>query len=491
MSSPPPQRLARGLAFQGGSQIAQSAITLALMPLIIKLADVAVYGSYVVITALITLTVALLSLGAGFKCRRALPSATESSARAAAFLPSASFQFCSATVSALVLILVLPGLNHAFFHGAIAVRPTTVLLAVYSLYFNNLADDYFRYTHQIPLISKAIIARSALHPALVLAYAVLGHPLHADALIALQATAFLAVSGFLWWQMSRELPLAFRLESWAAHRADIRLGFPLITAVVVENLLAAADRFILAAYLSPAAVGAYAAAFTVGSLVLLLPRTANSALLPALTQAVDTGRTTEAQRMLQGFLQVYSMLSLPFIVGGVMLGRPVLSWIANPDVAATGHWVVPIVAMGCTLYGYCYLMFNALFVNQQTALWFKANLAAAAVSITLNLVLVGWFRRIEAAAVVSMLSYGLSFFIIQRSTDGWKMSLNRGLLGKSAVATTGMALGLWGALQLPFFSSTDTLRLLLLTGMGGSLYFVLLAVLGGFTPSQFRQALGL
>ena len=126
MSDQGKRLFAHGLAFQGLAQIAQSGITLVLMPLIIKLADAASYGSYVMLTSLITLTVTLLSLGAGFKCRRTLPSAPTAAARAAVFLPSASFQFCTGLLSILVLSLGLPGLNRAFFHGEIGVSTTTV-----------------------------------------------------------------------------------------------------------------------------------------------------------------------------------------------------------------------------------------------------------------------------------------------------------------------------------------------------------------------------
>ena len=491
MSAEPKQGFARGLAFQGISQIAQSAITLLLMPLVIKQAGAGPYGSYVVLSSVITLTTILCSLGAGFKARRNLPSASDAMARAACFLPSASFQLLTSGASIVILLVALPLLQRHVFRGEIGLQPVTIVLAVIALYTNNLADDYFRYTHQIPKLSKAIIIRSLLHPALVLAAPLFHFPLTADTLILAQAAAYLAVSSVLWWIIHQEIPLKFCLDDRAQHRADIALGFPLITAVLVENLLAAADRYILAALLSPLAVGAYAAACAIGALVLLLPRVANSALLPALSHAVDAGRTEDARKMLGNFLQVFLMLALPFIAGGILLGKPLLTILANAEVAALAHWVVPLTAVGGTLYGVSYLMFNALFVERKTSGWFKANATAAIVSLVFNVILVGWFRRIEAAAFVSVLSYAICLFIVRRSVGAWRLPLDYGLLGKSALAAGGMSLVLAGAIRLPLTFSIQVWSVALLAVAGAGAYFALLRLFGGWNPMQFRRALGL
>lgn len=484
------QRFSRGLAFQGLSTVAQSAITLVLMPLVIKQAGAAPYGAYVVLSSIITLVTSFCTLGAGFSCRRALPSAPDAATRTALFIPNASFQLLTATASGLLLAAGLPWLNRQVFHGEISIQTTTVLLAVLALWANNLADDYFRYTHQIPVMAKAVVVRALLHPGLVIAAPLLSLPLTADTLIRLQAVAYLVVAAGLWWRLGREVSLGFRLAGRQSHLADIRQGFPLITAVMVENFLATADRYILAAFLAPAAVGAYAVACAVGALVLLLPRIANSALLPTLSQAVDEGRPAEAQELLRNFLQVFVMLAVPFVIGGLILGVPLLVWLGNAEVAAVARWVVPIAAVSGTLNGYAYLMFNALFVDRRTGVWFRANAAAAVVSVLLSVLLIGWFRRIELAAAATVAGYAVSFWVIRRS-GSWRLHLDRVLLAKSTAAALIMALTLWAARSLAFFQPADTLRVLLQAAGGGAVYFIVLAALGGWTPAQFRRALRL
>lgn len=466
--------------------MAQSAITLALMPLVIKLAGAAPFGAYVVLNSIITLVTSFCTLGVGFQCRRLLPSAPPSS-RGDYFIPSASFQLLAAAASTGLLCAGLPLLDAHVFHGDITLHPATILLAVFALWANNLADDYFRYTHQIPVISKAIIVRALLHPGLVIAAPLLSLPLNADTLIRLQATAYLLVAATLWWRLGREVPLRFRLADAATCRTDIRLGFPLITAVLIENFLAVSDRYILAAFLSVKEVGAYAAACAIGALVLLLPRIANSALLPALSRAVDEGRRDDARKLLGVFMQVFTMLAMPFAAGGLLLGQPLLVWLANEEVAALARWVVPLAALTGILNGYSYLMFNALFVDRRTGVWFKANALAAGLAVLLSLLLVGWLRRIEAAAIASAAGYAVSFLIIRRA-GSWQLPLDRPQLAKSAVATLAMIIALAGARLMPFLQTTDTARIFLQVGGGGAVYFAALAALGGWTPRQFIAA---
>jgi O-antigen/teichoic acid export membrane protein len=482
------RRFTRGLAYQLLSSIAQSAVAVLLMPIVVKQAGPAPLGAYLILNSIITLMTTFCTLGAGFQCRRSLPGTLEPGARGRLFGPSASFQLLTAAFCAVLLSIGLPLLDTHVFHGDVALRTSTIWLAVFALWTNTLADDYFRYTHQIPVIARAIMVRALLHPGLVIGASLGGASLSADLLIRLQATAYLLVAVPLWWRIGREIPLRFSLADSATRRTDISLGFPLITAVIIENLLAVSDRYILAAWFSPREVGAYASACTIGALVLLLPRITNNALLPALSQAVDEGRPDEARKLLGSFLQVFTILALPFAAGGLMLGHPLLVWLASEEVAALAHWVVPLAAISGMFNGYSYLMFNALFIDRRTGVWFKANVIAAAVAILLSVLLVGWLRRIEAAAVASIAGYAVSFLIIRRA-GVWQLPLDRDALTKSVAATLAMVGTLAGLRLFAFFQVADSIRILLQVAAGGTVYFAALAALGGWTPRRFLAAL--
>lgn len=485
--SSPLQRLTRSLAYQGASTLAQSAITLLLMPLVINSAGAGAYGSYVVVNSLAALATSFFTFGAGFQCRRTLPNATDAATRARAFLPSASVQLVSAIGTAAILALALPGLNRLAFAEEVAVHPASIVLTVFALYAINQTDDYFRYTHRIPALSQAIILRSVLQPALVIAAALAGVRLNVNHLLSLQAAAWLTVSGVLAWRISREVPLRLRFNGWPAYRADVLLGFPLISAVVVENLLAATDRYILAAFLPPAAVGAYAAAASLGALLLVFPRMTNSAVLPALTHAVDNGARNEAQRLLRNFMQVFLLLAFPFVVGSALLSAPLLTLIANDQVASTARWAMPIVSVGAVLYGLSYLTFNALFVEKQTAVWFRANATAAVTALALNVALVAMFHRVEAAAVGTCCGYAAALLVLRRTPGVWPWGLDAKLLARSGVACAVMSGAVMGFGML--YPAQSPLSLAARIALGIVVYFGILAAIGGWTPAEMRRRL--
>jgi len=189
-------------------------------------------------------------------------------------------------------------------------------------------------------------------------------------------------------------------------------------------------------------------------------------------------------------MQVFVMVALPFIVGAALLGRQILAWLADPAVADRAHWVVPIIAVAGSLYGYCYLIFNALFVSRATKSWLSANVTAVGVAIGLNFLLVGWLRTLEAAAIATLVSYVVRLLIVRRASIGWSLSLDMPLIVKSALAAGGMALVLFAGCAVPFGQEHMAARLLVLIAAGVVTYFGLLGWTGGYKPNRFRRALG-
>jgi O-antigen/teichoic acid export membrane protein len=440
-SSPGPRRrLLGGLFFQGLSNFSSVITSLLLMPVVIKAAGADTFGAFVVLNTLFTLTAQAFTLGAGYKCRRQLPAAETPAARTALFVPNASLQLLMYAAGALVLWLVLPPLHRLLLKDAPAVAGWVVPLAFGATYLNMLSDDYFRYTHRLKFVALAGGARAVCYAAFVIPLALHADSLTAGQLLAAQAVATLLPAAGLWLIIAREIPLRFRLETWAQHRWDIAFGLPLLTAVLVENLLATSDRYILAALLTPAHVGAYAAAFAVGSLILIVPKVVSAVLPAALSQEVDQGRRAGAVSLFSHVLELYFLLAIPFLAGSFLLARPVLLLLGNAEVAALGGPAVPLVALGSILYGYTWIIYSSLFVEMDTRLWFRANAAAAVVAVLLNLALVFFFRRIEAAAVAMLASYALSTIIIERQrSHEWPVRVRAAILVKGFLATALMS----------------------------------------------------
>jgi O-antigen/teichoic acid export membrane protein len=446
------------LFFQGAAQASSYAVNLTIIPLVIKTTGAGTYGAFVILNSMFMLSMQLFSLGAGYRCRRRLPAMALSAEREMLFLPSASFQLLSYLLTAAIMASLVPWIDAWFFKGNHPLSIWLVPFVVLSNYLLNLAEDYFRNTQRVKLMSVVFIIRSFLQPAIVVIISLWRHVVSVDSLFIAQTLAIALPALFLWRMMAREIHLRFKLDPWEQYRWDIRHGFPLMSAVLVENLLAVCDRYILAGYLSMQHVGAYAAACAIGSLILFVPKMVTYVMLPALSHAIDIGQRREAQALLNRALQFYLFLCVPFLAGAALLAKPLLTLLGNAEVAALGHWVVPLVAAGCGIYGYTFLVFNSLFVQMDTRVWLRANLAAAATSILFNFILISIFRRIEAAAVAMVISYTVSALIIERFRDrAWHIHFDFGILTKILAATAGMTLAVWLLGRLPSLQASPLL----------------------------------
>lgn len=482
------RKLIGGLLYQGLSNFSGVLTSLVLMPVVIKSSGSATFGAFVVLNTLLTLTAQAFSLGAGYKCRRQLPSAEDAGARSALFLPNASIQLITYTAAALAIISALDIIQRTLLVGLPRLQWWIVPVALAATYLNILSDDYFRYTHRLKFIGLAAAARAICYTALVVLLATGLQPLTAGQLLLAQSVATILPALCLWLFIAREIPLRFRLDAWTQHRWDIRFGLPLLTAVLVENFLATSDRYILAGLLTPAHVGAYAAAFAVGSLILLVPKVVSSVLPAALSQAVDQGRRTEATALFNHILQFYFLLAMPFVAGCALLARPVLALLGNAEVTALGAHAVPIIAIASALYGYTWMIFSSLFVEMDTRLWFRANVAAAITAVTLNLILVSIFRRIEAAAMAMLVSYAVSAAIIERQRSrAWPIRMDLPMLGKMLLGTAVMSLCVMGITRWPLLHTSMMLTAIVPAVAGALIYGLILWRLGALPLSDLYR----
>jgi O-antigen/teichoic acid export membrane protein len=486
-----PGRLLHNLLHQGVANFSGSLANLLLMPLVIKTAGAAVFGGYVVLNSLFTLTTQAFTLGAGYKCRRSLPTASTGTERAGLFVSSASFQLVTYAIAAVALMLAMPAIRHVFLHDQAPFALWLVPPLVFAGYLTYLSDDFYRYTQRLRFISFATAARSFGVPALVLTLGLVSGRLSMNRLFAAQTVAFIVPGLVLWLLIVREIPLRFKLSSWEYYRNDIRYGLPLATAVLVENFLATSDRYILAGCLSIKDVGAYSVACALGSLILLVPKVVSSVLPATLAQAMDTGRKAEAESLLNRALQGYMLLAVPFIGGCALLSPALLTIIGNPEVAAIARWVPPIIAVGSALYGYTWIVFASIFVQMNTRLWFHANVAAAITAVALNFALLALFHRVEAAAVAMTLSYALSMLIIERARSrSWRIHLDLRLLGKAFLATLVMMLVVWALGQSPVVRSVPSLAVTAQIAVGIVTYAIVLMQLSGLPYSSLKGMLG-
>ena len=412
-----------------------------LLPILIRTAGVGVYGSYVLMLSTASFVFAASSLGVGFRFQRFIPSAPDNESRSQLFYSQFAFQLVMVLLLGMVLIAFEGRINDSLLKGDGTVSGWAIALQVLALCLFAQSTDFFRYTHRIRLF--AVATGSA--PYLSLGLIGLAFWLHVvpsvDILLNLTSAAMLLVALVLFIGVVKEIGVRFVVPTLVQIRDDIRLGFPLVLTYVLDFVLSASDRFLLAFFLSAQAVGYYAPAYTLASVVLMIPKAIGVALPPLLSKLVDAKQTEDAAKLTGAALRFYLLLAIPFVVGSALIGPELLRLLANKDVAEKAGHIPGLLALGMLFYGLNLILSSSVaFVTLRTTNVVIANVIAGVTSVSLNTLLIPLFEDIAVPASVAASSFFLSYvFLFKRLQPYMDVRIRLPFVSRTVLASAIMA----------------------------------------------------
>lgn len=416
-----------------------------LIPVLVKLVGVTVYGGYVLIGSILSLVLGISSLGVSFRCNRSMPSETDRKVRQELFYPQFSFQLFSLLLLSFAIIVCFPFVDNIFLKGEVVFSKWLIIPFFITHLIYIQSTDYFRYTHRINFFTYATALYPYFNIAIILLIYFKTHNLNVNTILSAEIFSAFLVASPLLIKLVREIGLNINLPYFKDLIADIKLGFPLILGFIVDIILSSSDRYIIAAMISVTAVGYYAPAYALGSLIAFFPKVSGVVLPPLMSKTVDSGKEDEAGTMLNYTIEGFFLLAIPFIIGSTVLSKPLLSLLANREVAQNAYMVTPIVALGTLFYGLNLILSNVLFVRMKTAIMFNMNVLAAVINLVVNLILLYVFKNIAIAAATTFLSYFIAFIYIRRAVlNYWHVTFPFKLITKSMMASLVMGACLIG-----------------------------------------------
>ncbi len=419
------------------AQLLVSLKGLLIIPIVTKIAGTAAFGAYSLLVSALTILVAVSSLGTWARLRRYLPSEPDLARRAELFHPQLWFHLSVALLCVVAAALLVKETPLSSFAGEFSWWIVAGYVALLVLFYQ--LPNYFRYTNRVALFNVPTVVAPYLFIGLVLASVALGARISIDLLLVLEGAAMLVVLTPLASRAVGELGARIERYRWAALVADIRLGLPLVVALVMDFLLATSDRFLIGGFISAAAVGQYVPAYALGSFIIIIAKIAGVVLPPLLAQLVDSGDEKEASVLVDFMLKAYLLVAMPFVVGAGVLSYDLLGLLANEEVAREAFGVTPIVAVASVFYGLCMILDNVLFVRLKTAALFRASAIAVVLNVGLNLLLLPRTGNILLAAVTTLVAYVAMFVYVTRvASRHWRFAFRYWTLAKSAAAALAM-----------------------------------------------------
>lgn len=462
-----------------------SAKGLFLMPIIIKTVGVSIYGGYALLASILGFSFGISSLGVGFRCKRFIPSAPDRHARQELFYPQLFFQCGSILFISLLFILLGSNIKAFFFKNEVnfSLPLCAMYLFIYMIY--SQTNDYYRYTHRVKYSIIQAVLFAYLHVAFIAAIYLVLHNISVNLLISSEICSLSLVSTPLIVFILKDIGFSFHVLKIKQIVDDIILGFPLVISYVVDTVIGVSDRFIIAFFLSVADVGYYNPGYALGSLISLFPKAIGMVLPQLLSKSVDAGREEEAQKLLDYTLKGFLFLAIPFIIGSTILSKPLLNLLGNAVVARKAFLVTPLVATGMLFYGLYIILSNVLFVRMKTGAMFRMNMIVAFLNLTLNCLLLYFFRSILVTAVTALLSFFVVFILILRVVKKyWRVNFNISAIVKSILSSLIMSVVLYWIAQLEVAGIYRILNILIEVVVGMLIYFSGLFALKAFSQKE-------
>ena len=458
-----------------------------LIPVIIKTSGVELYGNYVLLVSMLGIIFGISSFGVNFSCCRFLPSAKNRQEQQSLYLPQFSFHLLSATLLSLFLIAIFPWLDSQFFKGGAEFSLWMIVPYLLFHFLYSQLTDYFRYTNKLIFFNYATLTQPYLFIMIVLGWYWVYESIDINLLLVSSSLASLLVAIPLIYQLKKHIDFKLQFYSLKKLTQNVKLGFPLTLNYIVDTIVAIGDRYVIALFLGATAVGYYNPAYVIGSLIVLFAKVSGVVLPPLMSRLVDKEEEGKAQKMINYSIKGYLLLAIPFIVGCIVLSKPILFVYTNVEVANNAYLVIPIIALGSLFYGLNIILSNVLFVRMQIVLIFRANALVAIINLVLNLIFLYYFKSIIIAAITTLVSYVVAFlYVLPKVNRQWVINFEIRSIIKSIAASLLMGVVMYWYVLIFNESINDIDTILLGFLLGLTVYGVIIFGFKVFSKSELR-----
>lgn len=176
-------------------------------------------------------------------------------------------------------------------------------------------------------------------------------------------------------------------------------GYPIAASLALTVVLSSTDRFLLAAFMDEAAVGAYHASYSIANRTLdVLFLWLGSAGQPALVMALERGGLERLKEAAREQLSTFLLIGLPAAAGVALVARPLAELLIGEELRTAAAGVTPWIALSALLFGLTAYYFGQAFtLGKKTKRLLIAMAIPAGANVILNLILVPRFGLMGAA----------------------------------------------------------------------------------------------
>ena len=451
---------------------------LIVLPLFARLLGRESYGIFAQLMVVLGLLVPLVTCKLAAGTVRHLSAEDDGEALGDAFY--SALLWITASVTAVgVLVALTPGFAARLVLGGEEQREVMPLAALLLVVTGVAAylQSYFRVVRRIDRLAILLVVQTALEIAAILLLVSRGQGIRGAlwGLVVVRAAFGLGMLVHVGRRLGRPRFAGARLRRLLAY------SVPLMPNGIMRWAINYADRLVVIHFLGLAAVGSYAASYSLGQVLPLLVLPLGFVLFPFLSRLWDRGDREEVRRYLAYATRYYLLVAMPAGLGITLLSQPALRLIATAEFE-TSESLVFWIALGFLLNGLFQINVYAFHLALRTRLLGLILLAAAVLNIGLNLVLVPRLGLLGAAvatavAFAAMAAIGL---VQGRRLIGYRVrwaDVGKGLVGVAVM----------GAVLLLLPDPGGWAGILGLAAAGAAVYLASIVALGAISRREAAE----
>lgn len=200
----------------------------------------------------------------------------------------------------------------------------------------------------------------------------------------------------------------FKFENISGSLAKTILiyGMPLMILESLELVLRLSDRYMIESMIGASALGQYSASYNLATYIDLIILVAMvQALKPAYMQMWEAEGKRKTQIFLSKFLRVFLIAGIPFVTMFAITAPHLLGFLAGPKYAP-GTVIIPYLAVSNLLQGSMHILTAGLYIFKDTKALVLWSCIATIINIGLNLIFIPKFG-ILGAAMMTLLAFAV------------------------------------------------------------------------------------
>lgn len=446
-----------------------------LLPIMTKNLSIPDYGVWVQVNTTIILMPSLANLGLPYAMLRLLAVKKDKNEIAEGFYSIFFLTIFSSAVASILFILFSGWIAEAIFNGNSTV---TLILSFIILLtcLNNVFFGFLRAFQKIKRFSLFWLVQTYLNVFLVSYFVLTGQGIvgAVSGVLICQVTIFIVVFLLILAE------IGFKIPKFNNMREYLSFGIPGMPNNFSNWLVDSSDRYLIGLLLGAAFVAYYSPGYSLGTLILILIVPFEILLTPLLSRYYEENLAGEIRTLLKYSMKYYLLAAIPCVCGLSLLAKPILLILTTTEIALSGYYITPIVALSAIILGLYKIVSQIILLDKKMKIIGVSWVIAGLSNVILNLILIPYIG-ILGAGFTTLASYSIMFTVaLVYSLKNFKFDFEVKSIIKSII--TSIIIGIFIIIYSPSSIAEILLTILICSGI----YLGLMTLLRAMTKEELK-----